>query len=384
MPLTEIMILRLEIIAFSLIVLAILWVSGNRRKTSKTGSDQHIFRMLLFSTAMMLVTDAISWYLDGSLNPVARIILYADLTLYYAFHSIPTVYFIRYVNFQVTGETESSRPLPRFVYLVPLIIVIASIASPFTGFLFSLDPTGHYARGFGFFLFAILQYGLVLYSFVIVIRKRTTLRRRVFYTLLAYPLPMLAAASLHMLVFGLAIIWPSLTLFLVAAAANIDNRRSRLDHLTGTANRRSLDEELENRIAAVRPGWKLSGLLMDVDDFKSINDKFGHDAGDRALEDVGSLLMASVRIEDLVARMGGDEFVVLFDSADQGALEEMVKRIEAAFTKHNAPSGRQYHLSLSIGRANFDPALDKTAPEFLARLDADMYRRKRQKKGIPG
>ena len=382
MPSAE-LILRLEINFFSLIVLAILWVSGNRRKTSKKGSDQHIFRMLLASTAIMLVTDAISWYLDGSLHSVARIVLYADLTLYYAFHTIPTVYFIRYVNLQVVGEVASSRPLPRFVYLVPLIIVIASIISPFTGFLFSLDATGHYARGSGFFLFAILQYGLVLYSFIIVIRKRKKLRRRVFITLMAYPLPMLAAASLQMLVFGLVLIWPSLTLFLVAAAANIDNRRSRLDHLTGTANRRSLDEELENRIAAVRPGWNLSGLLMDVDDFKSINDKFGHDAGDRALEDVGSLLMSSVRVEDLVARMGGDEFVVLFDSADHGALNEMVKRIEAALEKHNAGGNRPYHLSLSIGRANFDSALDKTAPEFLARLDADMYLRKRQKKGMP-
>jgi GGDEF domain-containing protein len=82
--------------------------------------------------------------------------------------------------------------------------------------------------------------------------------------------------------------------------------------------------------------------------------------------------------------MGGDEFVVLFDSADQVALEEMVKRIEAALTKHNASATRPYQLFLSMGRANFDPALDKTAPEFLARLDADMYRRKRQKKGIPG
>ena len=380
MPPAEMMILRLEINIFSLIVLAILWVSGNRRKTSKTGLDLHVFRRLLVATAVMLVTDAISWYLDGNLHPVARIILYVDITLYYAFHSIPTVYFIRYVNLQVSGGVEAPRPLPRVIYLVPLAIVLASVASPFTGFLFTLDATGHYARGFGFFLFAILQYGLVLYAFVIVIRKRTKLRRRVFLTLLAYPLPMLVAALTQMLVFGLVLIWPSLTLFLVAAAANIDNRRSRLDHLTGTANRRSLDEELESRIASARPGWNLCGLLMDVDDFKPINDRFGHDAGDRALEDVGALLMSSVRVEDLVARMGGDEFVVLLDSADVGALEEMVRRIELAIEKHNDSANRPYRLSLSIGRALFDPETDKTAADFLSRLDADMYRRKRQRK----
>ena len=383
MPLTETIILRLEINIFSLIVLGILWLSGNRRRTSKAGSDQRIFRMLLASTAIMLATDAVSWYLDGSRDPAARILLYAALTLYYAFHSIPTVYFIRYVDLQVSGDAEPPRPFPRFFYLAPLAIAVASAVSPFTGFLFTLDEDGRYARGYGFYIFAILQYGFVLYSFAIVIRKRAKLRRRVFYTLLAYPLPMLAAAFIQMFVFGLVLIWPSLTLFLIAAAANIDNRRSRLDHLTGTANRRSLDEELENRIAAARPGWNLHGLLMDVDDFKSINDKFGHDTGDRALEDVGSMLMSSVRVEDMVARMGGDEFVVLFDSEDRSALEEMVKRIEAALEKHNATAGRPYRLSLSIGRGSFDRESDKDAPDFLARLDADMYQRKRRKKGIP-
>jgi diguanylate cyclase (GGDEF)-like protein len=94
--------------------------------------------------------------------------------------------------------------------------------------------------------------------------------------------------------------------------------------------------------------------------------------------------MSSVRVEDLVARMGGDEFVVLLDSADIGALEEMVKRIELAIEKHNNSANRPYRLSLSIGRANFDPELDKTAAGFLSRLDADMYRRKRQRKEEQG
>ena len=120
------------------------------------------------------------------------------------------------------------------------------------------------------------------------------------------------------------------------------------------ANRRSLDEELERRVESIRPGTTLCGLMIDLDDFKSINDRFGHEAGDRALEDVAKLLLASVRVDDMVARLGGDEFVVLADIKESAALEDLVERIERSVEHHNASVQRRYHLSLSIGRAIFD------------------------------
>jgi diguanylate cyclase (GGDEF)-like protein len=191
---------------------------------------------------------------------------------------------------------------------------------------------------------------------------------------------MLAGAILQMFVFGLVLIWPAMTLFLVAAHSNIENRRARTDYLTGTANRRSLDEELERRLAAGRPGRTLSGLLVDLDDFKEINDSHGHEAGDRALEDIASILLSSVRVEDMVARMGGDEFVVLVDLGEQATLEELVLRIEQAVERHNESKLRPYRLSLSIGRVSRGRVPGETAQEFLALLDADMYSRKRARK----
>jgi diguanylate cyclase (GGDEF)-like protein len=373
---------RLVTNIFALLVLLILWMSGNRRKASDASGDLRAYRILLITTAMMLGMDIFSLLLDGRQEPAARLAHYFCITSYYVFHTIPTVYFLNYLNFQIQGNKETRRSLPGIINAIPVIIAIAALASPFTGFLFTLDAGNHYVRGSGFPFFATLQYGLMLYACGIVLHRRRALRRRVFLTLLAYPLLLLSASVIQMFGFGLTLIWPAATLFLVAASTNIENRRARLDHLTGTANRRSLDEELESRIASERSGRSLCGLLMDVDDFKQINDRFGHDAGDRALEDVGSLLLSLVRVDDLVARMGGDEFVLLMDSTDPETLGMLVNRIEAALEKHNKTADRLYRLSLSIGRACYDPSLDKGGQDFLSRLDADMYCRKRQKKAL--
>ncbi len=373
---------RLVTNLFALMVLLILWMSGNRRKTSDTAGDLHTFRILLITTAIMLGSDIFSFMLEGQQGSAIRVIFYINLTVYYVFHSIPTVYFIHYLNFQIRGNKEPGQPLSGIIHAVPVILAIAALVSPFTRFLFTLDAGNHYIRGYGFPFFAALQYGLMLYACGMVLRQRRALRRRVFLTLLAFPLLLLSASVIQTFSFGLTIIWPAATLFLVAAFANIENRRARLDHLTGTANRRSLDEELGNRIATLKPGWSLGGLLMDVDDFKQINDRFGHDAGDRALEDVGSLLLSLVRVDDLVARMGGDEFVILMESTDPATLDALTNRIKNTVDMHNTTANRPYRLSLSIGRACYDPNLDKCGQDFLSRLDADMYSQKRRKKLI--
>jgi diguanylate cyclase (GGDEF)-like protein len=212
-----------------------------------------------------------------------------------------------------------------------------------------------------------------------IIRNRKKTNRRVFTILVIYPFPMVIAAALQTAFYGLTLHWPTMTLFLVTVAFNIENRRSRTDFLTGTANRRSLDEELERRIESSKSGRKLCGLLLDIDSFKEINDRFGHEAGDRALEDVANILLASVRVDDHVARMGGDEFVVLADSKEPLKTDELVGRIEASIERLNDSRQRPYRLSLSIGRSIYDPETRWTGANFLAILDSDMYARKRRK-----
>jgi diguanylate cyclase (GGDEF)-like protein len=124
--------------------------------------------------------------------------------------------------------------------------------------------------------------------------------------------------------------------------------------------------------------------MVDLDEFKSINDHLGHEAGDRALEDAAAILRSSIRSEDIVTRYGGDEFVVLLPNATGDSLSEIVDRVVRRTEAHNASSGRPYKLAFSVGASLYDPERDGTATGFLSRLDAEMYRDKAARKNRDG
>jgi diguanylate cyclase (GGDEF)-like protein len=134
------------------------------------------------------------------------------------------------------------------------------------------------------------------------------------------------------------------------------------DPLTGLANRRALDERLGYEIARhARHGESFAVLALDLDGFKAVNDRFGHEAGDEILRDAADALVEVVRAQDTVVRLGGDEFCVLAPQTGHASAEEhLTARVRAALAGVTAGlSG----LSASMGTAVF-PA-DGTTPEAL-------------------
>ena len=369
--------LRLQTICFSLCVIVILWFTGDRRRSSKKEPDSRLYRFLLLSTAFILVVDSLSWTFDGLAGELNRGAVFACNFLYYLVHTVPVALFVLYSDYQIFKDEKRFRKFVPPLALIEIFVAALAVLSLFDGALFTVDEASRYVRGPWFPVFAVSQYGIIVYVLFHVIRHRRKANRRVFVSLLAYPLPLLIAALIQMRFVGLTLIWPATTLFLVIAAFNLENRRSKTDYLTGVANRRSLDEELERRIASGGTAGKLCGLLLDVDDFKAINDRFSHEAGDMALEDVANILLSSVRLDDYVARMGGDEFVVLAQLRGELEAEDLVRRIELAIENPTASNNRPYQLSLSIGRLGYDRGKGAGAADFLARLDADMYSRKK-------
>ena len=154
------------------------------------------------------------------------------------------------------------------------------------------------------------------------------------------------------------------------------------DALTGLPNRILLDDRLTQAIAhAARDGQQFAVLVLDLDRFKQINDSFGHRAGDELLGEVGRRLNGLVRNIDTVARVGGDEFVLVVGPASERAEAEQVGH--RAMTALQAPvriSGVDIHISPSIGIA-FYPADATTAENLIARADAAMYCAKQRGRG---
>ena len=154
------------------------------------------------------------------------------------------------------------------------------------------------------------------------------------------------------------------------------------DELTGLYNRRGFTLLAEHE---VKLAHRLKRTMMlffgDVDDLKSINDTHGHAQGDLALMEVSNILKETFREADIVARFGGDEFVVLAVDASLESAETMTNRIQDTLERRNQQGDRPYQLTLSMGFARCDPELACTVSELIAQADNLMYAQKHARKG---
>ena len=152
------------------------------------------------------------------------------------------------------------------------------------------------------------------------------------------------------------------------------------DPLTGLYNRRYLTEMLDREIRrAVRAEQSLGILMLDLDHFKKFNDTYGHDAGDTVLRETASFLAKSIRIEDIVCRFGGEEFVVILPTADQNASQARAERIRSKLREltvlHQGQSLGM--ITVSVGVAAL-PQHGTSPRELLDAADAALYRAKRE------
>lgn len=160
-----------------------------------------------------------------------------------------------------------------------------------------------------------------------------------------------------------------------------DERLSRLattDALTGLANRRHALETMEEMLARARRKHEPLGVIMlDVDFFKYINDTLGHPVGDTVLREIARALSGSAREYDLVARIGGEEFLILCDNADQETTRGVAERIRSRFEDSviDYGDGQQIRVTVSLGVCSEVP-YDLTVEQLLKAADAALYQAK--------
>ena len=158
---------------------------------------------------------------------------------------------------------------------------------------------------------------------------------------------------------------------------------SRFDELTGLVNRRFFYEELDTRLEGSMERRKRGALMyVDLDNFKAVNDKLGHESGDAVLVKLGNILRSNTRAGDLIGRLGGDEFAMWLDDTDSNvALKRGENLVLAARALSGMSASRDQRLAISVGIAIFDPRSGEPRDALVARADNAMYQAKQAGKG---
>ena len=192
---------------------------------------------------------------------------------------------------------------------------IGTISNIYKPFFFFIHENNSYRRAHFYLFFVVLSFLYFLittYKTLKMIRhgKRMNTKNQ-YYFLLIYPLFPMIGAIVQSLYFGIAVIWIGSVISILIIYFNVQNTRITIDSLTGIDNRFRFDSYLDIKINNPRKEELLYMLMIDIDKFKEINDKYGHLIGDEAIKNMAQILTKAIPKSDFVARLGGEEFVII-------------------------------------------------------------------------
>ncbi|MCR8915218.1 diguanylate cyclase [Marinobacter panjinensis] len=195
--------------------------------------------------------------------------------------------------------------------------------------------------------------------------------------------PIAPGALLGVYLFNLSVVFAMFSylsffyLTMVTAANRKLRRMATTDSLTGLFNRRHMTYLVEKELARFqRNGNPVAFLVLDIDHFKAINDQYGHELGDRVLEDVAGIIKAQLRTQDLIARWGGEEFLAVLPDTRIQSAQASAERVREALMTHDwrAPNGERIDITISAGVSEF--RRDDDLNSAISRADRALYRSK--------
>lgn len=360
----------------SLIILVFILI--NIRNNAKYISMQYkIFQYMVISNIIMIIVDALSWKfnsIDGTMN----LFLNTGYNfLLYVLEPIPPSLSLLYADYQIFHNENKVKNKQKVLVIFLLLNLLMCIVSLFYKGFFYVDENNIYHRGPYFAVHVAYCYGLLIYSLLLIIKNRPFIERRNYVSMLIFFVPMAIGTTIQVFFYGYSLNWVGMMLSLLIIYFNIQNKGINTDYLTGIYNRRQLDEYIKERIKSSTKNKSFSAILLDLNEFKAINDKFGHKIGDEALKDSVEIIRRSLNTNDFIARFGGDEFVIVTDIYNGQILDKVVKRIRKNVEAFNMNNVKPYNISFSIGYDIYSSSSNMEADEFFKHIDMLMYENKK-------
>ncbi|MBN2540314.1 MAG: diguanylate cyclase [Bacilli bacterium] len=256
--------------------------------------------------------------------------------------------------------------------------VILAFLSPSFGFFFSVSAEGVYSRGPLFLLSAASTYVYMISGVLLVLLNYKRILGQDFWLILGIGIFPILGGIIQSLFYGVLAMWSSAGVALLLGFLFLQDRMIRLDSLTGAWNRESF-YFIYTRHIQMYPDKKFGAIYFDIDNLKLINDTYGHLEGDNAIRIVMKEIREIIPDQDVLCRLGGDEFIIIHDCETLSEIESLRELIQKRFIQIQTEKQFEYPLECSYGTALFSSEY-VSLDAFLSKLDILMYEEKFAKK----
>lgn len=358
-------------------LLMVMIILSNVKKINHFARSSFYFDWILRVLAAILASDIAIWFLLESGISGTREVAWAANILYFMLGAVFSYLWLRYVYCKLHDDRDMAVGAGIFAALPVILLLIVSLMAPFKNQLLNLDENGVYHRGAFFTVQYIIIFGYILVAAAWAIaktREQCTNEQKQDYLHLA------RFAVLPFVGMVFSVLWPFAALSVLMVYIKFNNHEISIDALTGLNNRGTFNRYLGERCKAVEElklGEGIFLTLIDINDFKKINDQFGHNVGDLALKKTAEVLKNVFgNTKAFISRYGGDEFAIVNVCKNisdiEGYLEKLNEQLEALYTIKAVPC----KIQLSYGTERYGTYKTYSIEQLIEAADQKMYAKK--------
>ena len=352
----------------SILLIGTLYLA-NRQK-AEYDRDMRLLQQIMVTIGIANISDCCVYYLAGSSNIVIKVLVFLSGSGLFLGNVMIGYLWAKFIMVHMNIPfSDIRRNIYRTIGLVAIVLLVINIFYPL---VFSVSD-GRYQRGFAYIIFLIFAAFYILDSLFLYVKRVKKNGSLKLFPVHIFLIPVILGVVIQAFFVEIAITWTSIAISVAGIMTALKNEIIFTDCLTGLYNRVYL-EFLHKRACNKKDCW-VSGIMIDLNGFKQINDNYGHAEGDLALCIVADLLRKSFSEYGVVTRYAGDEFVIMLNTTDDQLIQKIIKSAKKNFVTENKKNDKPYQLSASMGYAITNLS-NETIDDFMNRIDEQMYQDK--------
>lgn len=360
-------------------IIILLAIFDKFKDESLNNSSDKYYEKTLLATISFSLFALISGIFNGTSYNFSQIILIISHSLYFFSESLIGYFYTNYILKRINLQEKREY---KFILYIPLILSIFFLIINLTKkILFTISIDNLYSPSKYLYLYNLINaiYVLIIITNLISYYFYNKNSKNEIKSLILFTLLPVVSAGIQNYNYGIILGQVGFTLSELLIYFNNQKKEANYDELTGVYNRRAFNKRA-NKIYYSNKSMFL--MLMDANDFKIINDKYGHLEGDKALIQIAYILNSAINNTHKnysLARYGGDEFVIVGNIQNKDEVAQLINQIEEEEKKYNKETNNKYNIKLSIGYA-IQNDNHTSVEDLIKEADALMYAKKRKRK----